>query len=213
MLDEHRLFFLVGDVSGKGLAASLFMALAKSLLKSIALRGGGEPAEIVCAADAEIAAATTPSRSSSRCSQRCSMRAPGMCACTCDAGQQPGALPARRGAATARRVRGAAALRDCRLSLREQLALAPGGWLCAVSDGVTEAMNPRGEFYSAARLLATLAADGSSEPQAVLASVRQDVRRFAAGAEQSDDVTLVYAALERREFGLRPRIARPRIAR
>src|SRR2546429_217659 len=54
LLVGHRLFFLVGDVSGKGLAASLFMALSKSLLKSIALRGGGEPAEIVCAADAEI---------------------------------------------------------------------------------------------------------------------------------------------------------------
>jgi sigma-B regulation protein RsbU (phosphoserine phosphatase) len=82
-----------------------------------------------------------------------------------------------------------------------ELALAPGGWLCAVSDGVTEAMNPRGELYSAARLLAALAADGSREPQAVLASVREDVRRFAAGAEQSDDVTLVCARWNGSQFG------------
>src|SRR5437762_9501506 len=54
MLDGDHVFFLVGDVSGKGLAASLFMALAKSLLKSIALRGGGEPADVVHAANAEI---------------------------------------------------------------------------------------------------------------------------------------------------------------
>jgi serine phosphatase RsbU (regulator of sigma subunit) len=72
-----------------------------------------------------------------------------------------------------------------------ELELRPGAWLCAVSDGVTEAMNPRGELYGAPRLLAALAASGSSEPQAVLAAVREDVRRFAAGAEQSDDVTLV----------------------
>src|SRR6185503_2062218 len=37
MLDDDKLFFVVADVSGKGLAASLFMALSKALLKSIAL--------------------------------------------------------------------------------------------------------------------------------------------------------------------------------
>jgi serine phosphatase RsbU (regulator of sigma subunit) len=38
MLDAHRLFFIVADVSGKGLPASLFMALAKTLLQSAARR-------------------------------------------------------------------------------------------------------------------------------------------------------------------------------
>src|SRR5258707_13477346 len=54
MLDGDRLFFLVGDVSGKGLAASLFMALSKSLLKSIGLRDAGDPAAILTRAKAEI---------------------------------------------------------------------------------------------------------------------------------------------------------------
>src|SRR5258707_10804425 len=54
MLDEDHVFFLVGDVSGKGLAASLFMALSKSLLKSIALRGARDPAAIFNQANAEI---------------------------------------------------------------------------------------------------------------------------------------------------------------
>ena len=40
MLDENRLFFLVGDVSGKGLEASIFMAVSKALCKSAALRSG-----------------------------------------------------------------------------------------------------------------------------------------------------------------------------
>ena len=38
MLDEHRLFFMIGDVSGKGVPASLFMALTKTLTKSLARR-------------------------------------------------------------------------------------------------------------------------------------------------------------------------------
>src|SRR5947209_14189708 len=38
-IDPDHLFVAVGDVSGKGLPASLFMALGKALCKSCALRG------------------------------------------------------------------------------------------------------------------------------------------------------------------------------
>src|SRR5262249_51171240 len=38
MLDEDRFFFLVGDVSGKAVPASLFMALSKTLCKSLSRR-------------------------------------------------------------------------------------------------------------------------------------------------------------------------------
>jgi sigma-B regulation protein RsbU (phosphoserine phosphatase) len=62
-----------------------------------------------------------------------------------------------------------------------------------LSDGVTEAMNPAGELYSATRLVAALAESPSSDPVELVAQVRRDVRGFAAGAEQSDDVTLVCA--------------------
>ena len=193
MLDEHRLFFLVGDVSGKGLAASLFMALAKSLLKSIALRGGGEPAEIVCAADAEIGRDNPESLFVTVFAAVLDTRTGRVR--YCNAGHEPPIL-GQPGAAPERLVESAGpplcVIADYPYESAE-LALRPGGWLCAVSDGVTEAMNPRGELYGASRLLAALAASGSSEPQAVLAAVREDVRRFAAGAEQSDDVTLVCA--------------------
>src|SRR5262249_52040830 len=38
MLDKDRLFFVVGDVAGKGLSASMFMAVSKALYKSTTLR-------------------------------------------------------------------------------------------------------------------------------------------------------------------------------
>ena len=191
MLDEHRLFFLVGDVSGKGLAASLFMALSKSLLKSIALRGGGEPAEIVCAADAEIGRDNPESLFVTVFAAVLDTRTGRVR--YCNAGHEPPVL-GQPGEAPQRLAESAGpplcVIADFPYESAE-LELRPGGWLCTVSDGVTEAMNPRGELYGAPRLLAALAASGSSEPPAVLAAVREDVRRFAAGAEQSDDVTLV----------------------
>ncbi|MGE5616282.1 MAG: CHASE2 domain-containing protein, partial [Bacillota bacterium] len=53
-LDADSVFVVVGDVSGKGLPAALFMAAAKSQLKNAAL-GGGEPGDILTRAQAEIA--------------------------------------------------------------------------------------------------------------------------------------------------------------
>ena len=41
LLDANRLFFMLGDVSGKGLSASIFMAVSKALCKSTMLRSTG----------------------------------------------------------------------------------------------------------------------------------------------------------------------------
>jgi len=56
-LDGDRLFFMVGDVAGKGLPASIFMAVSKALYKSAALRmeRGADIGEVMRAANAEIA--------------------------------------------------------------------------------------------------------------------------------------------------------------
>ena len=54
MVDGHRLYFMVGDVSGKGVPASLFMALSKALCKSAVLRQGGTVADLMSVANAEI---------------------------------------------------------------------------------------------------------------------------------------------------------------
>lgn len=47
-------FFMIGDVSGKGLPGSLFMAISKALYKSTALRRHGQIADMMREADAEI---------------------------------------------------------------------------------------------------------------------------------------------------------------
>jgi serine phosphatase RsbU (regulator of sigma subunit) len=72
-----------------------------------------------------------------------------------------------------------------------KLKLGKGGWFCVVTDGVTEAMNPRSELYGSARLLETVRALNAPAPQAVVQALRDDVRRFAGIAEQSDDLTLL----------------------
>jgi len=193
MLDQHRIFFLVGDVSGKGLPASLFMALAKSLLKSIALRGEGDPAAVLRAANAEISRDNTESLFVTVFAAVLDARSGRVD--FCNAGHeppvagQPGELP--------RRVWDSGGPPLCVIQgyaySGSHMVLAPRGWLCVLSDGVTEAMNPAAELYGAPRLLAALGESAGSDPAGLIAQVRSDVRAFADDAEQSDDVTLVCA--------------------
>jgi serine phosphatase RsbU (regulator of sigma subunit) len=70
--------------------------------------------------------------------------------------------------------------------------LAAGEWICVVSDGVTEAMNPNREFFTAERLRASLTWLGDeSTPEDVVRRVREDLDRFRGGAEAADDITLL----------------------
>ena len=190
MVDERHVFFLVGDVSGKGLAASLFMALSKSLLKSIALRVR-DPAQIFTLANLEISRDNRESLFVTAFAGVLDAQTGRLAYCS--AGHeppvacQPGGTPERLMDSGGPPL---CVIRDFQYS-SSSLDLQPGGWLCAVTDGVTEAMNERAELYGSQRLLQVLAALAGATPEAILTAVRDDVRRFAGTAEQSDDVTLV----------------------
>ncbi|HUQ75379.1 MAG TPA: CHASE2 domain-containing protein [Burkholderiales bacterium] len=189
MLDEHRLFFLVGDVSGKGLGASLFMALSKSLVKSIALRDAGDPAAILARANAEISRDNRESLFVTALAGVLDARSGELV--YCNAGHEPPVASVI--GETPQRVMQSGGPPLCVIEgyayTSAILKLSRGGWFCVVTDGVTEAMNERGELYGSVRLLEKV--KGIDTPRAIVQTVRDDVRRFAASAEQSDDLTLL----------------------
>ena len=76
---------------------------------------------------------------------------------------------------------------------RETLALTPGDTFVLFSDGVSEAMNNEDGFYGEDRLLAALTDAAGATPAEIARRVLADVRAFAAGAKQSDDITVVAA--------------------
>jgi phosphoserine phosphatase RsbU/P len=68
--------------------------------------------------------------------------------------------------------------------------LEPGDTLLAYTDGVTEARNSAGQFFTEKRLLALL--EGSVQSAtALLDSVVANLHEHIAGAEPSDDVTML----------------------
>lgn len=70
-----------------------------------------------------------------------------------------------------------------------RMMLGPGEALLLYTDGVTEAMDPSETLYSDQRLAQFLASNRSSSPRQIIGDLVSDVRHFAGGAPQSDDIT------------------------
>ena len=75
----------------------------------------------------------------------------------------------------------------------ETLPLEPGDTFVLFSDGVSEAMNAVEDFYGEERLLTVLSACAGASAADIATRVMTDVRAFAAGANQSDDITVLAA--------------------
>jgi sigma-B regulation protein RsbU (phosphoserine phosphatase) len=73
----------------------------------------------------------------------------------------------------------------------ETVQLVPDDVLVAFSDGVTEALSRDGEEFGEERLLACVEERRTLAPESLLESILDTVRRFSAGAVQSDDLTIL----------------------
>lgn len=71
----------------------------------------------------------------------------------------------------------------------ETVTLESGDWLIVYSDGVSEALSAEGEEYGEARILSCVRRNLAAEPQTLLDALFADVREFARGAAQNDDIT------------------------
>jgi sigma-B regulation protein RsbU (phosphoserine phosphatase) len=71
------------------------------------------------------------------------------------------------------------------------LTLEPEDCLLLYTDGVTEAMNKKGDFFSDEGLIRSLHGANGYEPKETLDRILGDVKTFAAGAPPSDDITIL----------------------
>jgi len=192
MLDDERLFFLVGDVSGKGLPASIFMAVSKALCKSAALRRAQPIQELLQEANAEIARENPESLFVTAFAGVLDARTGRLE--YCNAGHEPPFALAPRGR-IARLTSGGGpplCVLDGFAYVPAAYPMEPEGIVCVVSDGVTEAMNESGELYGTGRLERALSlAEASGSPAAIVDSIKADVSRFVGNAEVADDLTLL----------------------
>ena len=191
MIDPDHLVFIVADVSGKGLPAALFMASAKSHLKSAALRGG-DVGEMLSRAQAEIER-ENPEQLFVTAFAAILDVSNGILEYS-SAGHEPPFARTPRGQPDRFAIPGGPPLcvvREFRYEAARR-RMEPGEWLCAVTDGCTEAMNDKKEFFGVERLRATLTwMPEDVDPVELVKRLREDLQRFAGDAEPADDITLI----------------------
>jgi len=194
MLDADRLFFMIGDVSGKGLPASMLMAVSKALCKCISARHPANVAETLSDASREIGR-ENPEQffvtlvAGVLDAHRGELR-------LANAGHDAPRVLRRMDVERLDAVGGPPLCTVENYAYQESVyKLAPGDVLCMVTDGITEAMNPQGELYGTARLAALLdsVARGPGEltPERVGVAILDAVTNYRGVAEPADDLAIL----------------------
>jgi serine phosphatase RsbU (regulator of sigma subunit) len=190
LIDDNKLFFTIGDVSGKGIAAALFMMKTVTLLRMEALRDIS-PHEILTRVNNQLCRnndygmfvtvfcgildlangmlaycngghdAPLIGRCG-RCFSFAECEGGMMLGVVEDAPSQPGSIELKR-----------------------------GDVVVCYTDGVTEAMNPRQEMFAQHGLLASVACMADTDAAQVVRTLHSKIRQFAEGAPQSDDIAVL----------------------
>ena len=189
-IDEDRVCFCVGDVAGKGVPGALFMAVAKTLIKSRAALDHST-ASIIEYANRELNKDNTNIMFATifigilniRTGELLYTNAAHNPPYRMDHKNRIEALDHRHGVMVG-------PMPGSKYE-EEKIVLADGDLLVIFTDGVTEAMNPDVELFSEERLTQLLSSADSRPAEEVTISIFSGVDEFASGAEQSDDITVL----------------------
>ncbi len=198
MLPGNRLAVTIADVSGKGIGASLFMVVSKTVLKETMLSaaaraGGGEPdyAAAMEAANRRLCEGNEEDMFVTVFFGVLDL-ASGDFAYV-NGGHNPPLIGRGGGFEYLRMKKKSAMLGVIEFEKYHEhhAKLSAGDMIFLYTDGVTEAMDERGEEYTEERLRERLIACRDMDVDGLLAAVREDVAAHAGGAAQSDDITMM----------------------
>ena len=196
-LDARTIAFAIADVSGKGISASLLMAICQTHLRHFA-RAERSPAKVLSAINTAMQSTMqrdmfitmiyavldieTEELTLARAGHEPAFFYDSHSDGSLDVGpiRSPGMAIGMVPAEIFDPV-----IRDTRIHF------GPEDALLLYTDGVTESTNPKGEEFSGERLLGVLTEQGNRSAQDTIASVLDEVHRFAQGTSQADDLTLI----------------------
>ncbi|MFC2097620.1 SpoIIE family protein phosphatase [Bacteroidota bacterium] len=188
--EDNKLVIVIGDVSGKGVPAALFMVVTRTLLRAIKFKGK-TPEEIVFLLNNLL------SRDNE--SQMFVTFFLGIVDLKkgeieyVNAGHNPPVLIDNDNNVSFTEM-----TKDIVLGCIEdkpfhqkKIKINPGDKLFLYTDGVTEAENTEQQLYSDERLISLLKNTKEEMPDKIIEVVYNDIKSFAKGAEQSDDITML----------------------
>ncbi len=185
-----RLFVAVGDVAGKGVPAAMFMARTITQMRMEAVTGRAPSAVL----EAVNRALCESNDAGMFVTLFCGVLETETGQFTfANAGHNPPVLIKTDGQHEYLKLKKglvAGMMESSRYPI-DTIQLASGQSLLLYTDGVTEAMNPRKEFYSESQLLAALRHRTWDNPRIVVDTVRASIARFVQDSPQADDITML----------------------
>jgi phosphoserine phosphatase RsbU/P len=197
-IDADRLCFVIGDVAGKGVPASLYMAITQKLVKAKTRDGEGNPAVLLARLNNEMCDGNDTLTFVTMFLGFFNRRTGEVV--FSNAGHNPPYLVRPAGAAMIDVAPAMAVGVQENIPYGEQsLRLQAGDTLFLYTDGVTEAMDAGENLYSDGRLQAILSRLHHLQPEAMCREIMADIARFVGETEQSDDITMLALRFDGRE--------------
>ena len=184
-LSDGSLGFALGDVAGKGPPAALLSAMMQGIFAAQAA-GSDPPSQTITRVNLALYRRGIESRF---VTLMYGALYPDGRLRYCNAGHNPPLVIGPSGFRRLERGGPIVGLFEGATYEEETVTLASGDWLIVFSDGVSEALSAAGDEYGESRILTCVQNNLNQEPQALLEAIFSDVREFARGAAQSDDIT------------------------
>ncbi|MFW5961968.1 MAG: PP2C family protein-serine/threonine phosphatase, partial [bacterium] len=190
LIDDQRVAIVIGDVSGKGVPAALFMVIAKTLIKNEAQRGIPvneilyNANNSLCQDNEELLFVTSFIGILNFKEGKLEYS---------NAGHNPPLIKRDKGSFEYLELESGFVLggmEDFEFK-KEVIDFKPGDMIYIYTDGITEAMNQNNEQFSEKRLLETLNNTNKSNLKDIEKEIKSEVIKFADGAPQYDDYTMV----------------------
>jgi len=190
-LGQNRLGFVIGDISGKGIAAALLMANLQANVRSQCAIALDQPQRLMCSVN-QLFCDNTPDGSFATFFFAEFDDITGRLRYA-NCGHLPALL--LRSDHTIERLEATATVLgifkdwDCEIGEHQ---LRPGDMLALYTDGITESYNSDDEQFGEQRLTEALQRHRDSSSESVLGAIVEEVHRFSPH-EQHDDITLIIA--------------------
>lgn len=189
IVDDENLFFCVGDVSGKGVPAALFMSVTKTLIKYTAMEKL-PPDEILRKVNKELCKENENMMFVTICCGMLNYKTGKLS--YSNAGHNKPVILSGGNTAWLDLPKGIvlgvmpdAAFRTCSIQLKK------GDKIVLYTDGVTEAMNAEKKLYSNNKLFEVASLHARKPPMELSKSVLNSVKKHAAGIPPSDDIAIL----------------------
>jgi sigma-B regulation protein RsbU (phosphoserine phosphatase) len=190
MIDEDELCLVVGDVSGKGVPAALFMAVTRTFLRSI-WQEEHSPAATMTRLNRELVRDNDSCMFVTLFCARINLTT-GHCVYANGGHNPPFLLHAGKPAMAPPTVKGVVVGGMPDFTFDEgELLFAPGDAIFIYTDGVTEAMNPENALSGDAWTLEQIEKYRDLDCNGMVEAMRRALADYTRGAEQSDDITML----------------------